>query len=209
MGDYPSSSLGAGLQLIAEIIHADLGARILYVTVGGFDNHSGEDVDHDPLLVDVSDSIKAFFDDLDGHDKSKDVLLMTWSEFGRRAQDNGSNGTDHGTAAPHFVVGDAVIPGVHGGPPQLGGPGRQRESEDRERFSLVLRHDPLGLARRGLRRHPRRGLAEPRVPRQELRESGARRSAAREPDPRAASGLADRDPALTRPRRGNLIASAA
>ena len=120
MGSYPSSSLGAGLQLIAEIIHADLGARILYVTVGGFDNHSGEDVDHDPLLVDVSDSIKAFFDDLDGHGKSKDVLLMTWSEFGRRAQDNGSNGTDHGTAAPHFVVGDAVIPGVHGGPPQLG-----------------------------------------------------------------------------------------
>jgi uncharacterized protein (DUF1501 family) len=119
MGNYPDNSLATGLQLIAQIINADLGARILYVTYGGFDNHSGEDVSHDPLLADVSDSIKAFFDDLDGHSKSHDVILMTWSEFGRRAQDNGSNGTDHGTSAPHFVVGDAVVPGVHGSPPNL------------------------------------------------------------------------------------------
>lgn len=119
MGTYPDNSLATGLQLIAQIINADLGSRILYVTYGGFDNHSGEDQDHDPLLTDVSESIKAFFDDLDGHGKSRDVLLMTWSEFGRRAQDNGSNGTDHGTAAPHFVVGDAVVPGIHGDPPDL------------------------------------------------------------------------------------------
>ncbi|MFY9551218.1 MAG: DUF1501 domain-containing protein [Thermoanaerobaculia bacterium] len=119
MGAYPENALGAGLQLIAQIVNADVGARILYVTYGGFDNHSGENVDHNPLLTDVSDSIKAFFDDLDGHNKSHDMLLMTWSEFGRRAQDNGSNGTDHGTAAPHFVVGDAVVPGIHGEPPDL------------------------------------------------------------------------------------------
>ena len=119
MGAYPDNSLGTGLQLIAQIINGNLGARILYITYGGFDNHSGEDQDHDPLLTDVSDSIKAFFDDLDGHGKSHDVLLMTWSEFGRRAQDNGSNGTDHGTAAPHFVVGDAVVAGIHGDPPDL------------------------------------------------------------------------------------------
>ena len=50
---------------------------------------------------------------------SDDVLLMTWSEFGRRPQDNGSNGTDHGTAAAHFVVGNAVQPGIYGGPPNL------------------------------------------------------------------------------------------
>lgn len=119
MGAYPDNSLATGLQLIAQIINANLGARILYVTYGGFDNHAGEDQSHDPLLTDVSDSIKAFFDDLDGHGKSHDVVLMTWSEFGRRAQDNGSNGTDHGTAAPHFVVGDAVVPGIHGNPPDL------------------------------------------------------------------------------------------
>jgi uncharacterized protein (DUF1501 family) len=119
MGNYPAGSLASGLQLCAEIIHANIGARILYVTYGGFDNHATEDQDHDPLVQNVSDSIKAFFDDLDGHGKSQDVLLMTWSEFGRRAQDNASNGTDHGTSAPHFVVGDAVVKGIYGSPPDL------------------------------------------------------------------------------------------
>lgn len=142
MGVYPDNSLGTGLQLIAQIINANLGARILYITYGGFDNHSGEDVDHDPLLTDISDSIKAFFDDLDGHGKSHDVLLMTWSEFGRRAQDNGSNGTDHGTAAPHFVVGDAVVPGIHGNPPNLASldanGNLQIESDFRSYYGTVL-----------------------------------------------------------------------
>ncbi|HXM76550.1 MAG TPA: DUF1501 domain-containing protein, partial [Thermoanaerobaculia bacterium] len=85
----------------------------------GFDNHAAEDQAHDPLVQNVSDSIKAFFDDLDGHGKAHDVLLMTWSEFGRRVQDNASNGTDHGTSAPHFVVGDAVTKGIYGAPPNL------------------------------------------------------------------------------------------
>jgi uncharacterized protein (DUF1501 family) len=118
-GTYPAGTLGAGLLLIAQIINADLGARILYITFGGFDNHATENSDHDPLLTNVSSGIKAFFDDLDAHGKSHDVVLMTWSEFGRRVADNGSNGTDHGTAAAHFVVGNAVKPGIYGGPPNL------------------------------------------------------------------------------------------
>ena len=118
-GSYPAGTLGAGLLLIAQIINANLGARILYITFGGFDNHATENSDHDPLLTNVSAGIKAFFDDLDAHGKAHDVLLMTWSEFGRRVQDNGSNGTDHGTAAAHFVVGNAVRPGIHGNPPNL------------------------------------------------------------------------------------------
>jgi uncharacterized protein (DUF1501 family) len=122
-GAYPSGSLGAGMLLIAQIINANVGARILYVTFGGFDNHADEDNTgpngHNGLLLNVSDSIKAFFDDLDAHGKAHDVLLMTWSEFGRRVQDNASRGTDHGTSAPHFVVGDAVNPGVYGNPPNL------------------------------------------------------------------------------------------
>ena len=119
MGQYPAGTLGAGLLLIAQIINASVGARILYVTYGGFDNHANEDAEHDDLLRTVSDGVKAFFDDLDGHGRSHDVLLMMWSEFGRRVQDNASKGTDHGTAAPHFVVGDAVKPGIYGGPPNL------------------------------------------------------------------------------------------
>jgi uncharacterized protein (DUF1501 family) len=118
-GSYPAGTLGAGLLLIAQIINANLGARILYITFGGFDNHATENSDHDPLLTNVSSGIKAFFDDLDAHGRSHDVVLMTWSEFGRRVQDNGSNGTDHGTAAAHFVVGNAVKPGIYGGPPNL------------------------------------------------------------------------------------------
>ncbi len=120
IGNYPTNSLGAGLQLIAQMISSpDVQPRILYVTYGGFDLHANGDVNQDPLLQAVSDSIKAFFDDLDGHGKSHDVLLMTWSEFGRRVNDNASNGTDHGTAAPHFVVGDAVKPGIYGSAPSL------------------------------------------------------------------------------------------
>ncbi|MGH9364462.1 MAG: DUF1501 domain-containing protein [Thermoanaerobaculia bacterium] len=118
-GTYPAGSLASALLLCAQIINANLGARILYVTYGGFDNHAGENTDHGPLLQNVSGSIKAFFDDLDGHARSHDVLLMTWSEFGRRAQDNASNGTDHGTSAPHFVVGDAVRRGIYGSAPDL------------------------------------------------------------------------------------------
>jgi len=118
-GQYPAGTLGAGLLLIAQIINANVGARILYVTFGGFDNHANEDNDHDGLLQNVSDGVKAFFDDLDAHGRAHDVLLMMWSEFGRRVQDNASRGTDHGTSAPHFVVGDAVKPGIYGGPPNL------------------------------------------------------------------------------------------
>jgi uncharacterized protein (DUF1501 family) len=117
---YPNNSLANALKLCAEIIVGDLGTQILYVTYGGFDNHSAQKQIHDTLLQGVSDSIKAFFDDLDAQGKSSGVLLMTWSEFGRRAAENGSLGTDHGTAGVHFVVGDAAKKGIYGLPPQLG-----------------------------------------------------------------------------------------
>jgi uncharacterized protein (DUF1501 family) len=116
---YPAGTLGAGLLLIAQIVNANVGARILYITFGGFDNHATQTTDQPPLLTTFSNGIKALFDDLDAHGKSHDVLLMTWSEFGRRPQDNGSNGTDHGTAGAHFVVGNAVLPGIYGNPPDL------------------------------------------------------------------------------------------
>jgi uncharacterized protein (DUF1501 family) len=118
-GSYPAGTLGAGLLLIAQIVNANVGARILYITFGGFDNHATQATDQPPLLTAFSNGIKALFDDLDAHGKSHDVLLMSWSEFGRRPQDNGSNGTDHGTLGSHFVVGDAVNPGIYGGVPDL------------------------------------------------------------------------------------------
>jgi uncharacterized protein (DUF1501 family) len=146
-GSYPAGTLGAGLLLIAQIINANVGARILYITFGGFDNHATQNVDHAPLLTTVSDGIKALFDDLDAHGKSHDVLLMTWSEFGRRPQDNGSNGTDHGTAGAHFVVGDAVRAGIYGAPPNLASldanGNRRIENDFRAYYGTVLQ-DWLG-----------------------------------------------------------------
>ena len=146
-GAYPAGTLGAGLLLIAQIVNANVGARILYITFGGFDNHATQNVDHDPLLTTVSQGIKALFDDLDAHGKSHDVLLMTWSEFGRRPQDNGSNGTDHGTAGAHFVVGDAVRPGVYGAAPNLASldaNGNRRIENDFRAYYGTILQDWLG-----------------------------------------------------------------
>jgi len=146
-GAYPAGTLGAGLLLIAQIVNANVGARILYITFGGFDNHATQNVDHDPLLTTVSQGIKALFDDLDAHGKSHDVLLMTWSEFGRRPQDNGSNGTDHGTAGAHFVVGDAVLPGVYGAAPNLSSldaNGNRRIENDFRAYYGTILQDWLG-----------------------------------------------------------------
>jgi uncharacterized protein (DUF1501 family) len=98
-------------------------------------------------LTTVSNGVKAFFDDLDAHGKSHDVLFMTWSEFGRRPQDNGSNGTDHGTAAAHFVVGDAVLPGIYGAPPNLASldsNGNRRIENDFRAYYGTILQDWLG-----------------------------------------------------------------
>ena len=116
---YPNNSLANALKLCAELIVGNIGTQILYVTYGGFDNHAAQKAPHDTLLKAVSDAIKAFFDDLDGQGKSSDVLLMTWSEFGRRVQENGSLGTDHGTAGVHFVVGPGAVKGIYGPAPKL------------------------------------------------------------------------------------------
>ena len=116
---YPNNSLANALKLCAEIVVGNLGTQILYVSYGGFDNHSAQKAAHDNLLKTVSDAIKAFFDDLDGQGKSSGVLLMSWSEFGRRVGENASLGTDHGTAGVHFVVGNAAVKGIYGPPPNL------------------------------------------------------------------------------------------
>jgi len=116
---YPATSLGNALRLCAQIIVGGVGTQILYVTYGGFDNHSNQRADHDTLLRNVSDAIKAFFDDLDAKNASRNVLMMTWSEFGRRVPENGSLGTDHGTAGVQFLIGGAANRGIYGERPNL------------------------------------------------------------------------------------------
>lgn len=116
---YPNNLLADRLRLAAQLIVGNLGARIFYVSIGNFDTHASQAGTHAALLADLSTAITAFFKDLAGYGHRDQVLVMTFSEFGRRARENGSRGTDHGSAAPIFLVGGKVKPGVVGGHPSL------------------------------------------------------------------------------------------
>ncbi len=109
---YGPNALPQKLQLIAQLIQKGFGTRVFYVMRDGFDTHSDQVQQHRNLLGEVADGITTFFETLrqTGHDKR--VRLMTFSEFGRRTQENASKGTDHGAASCLFVAG----PGVKGGP---------------------------------------------------------------------------------------------
>jgi uncharacterized protein (DUF1501 family) len=116
---YPASELGNHLKLAAQLIDAGLGARLFYVTLDGFDTHAAQAAVHANLLRDLSDSLAAFYRDLAARGHGERVLIMTFSEFGRRAAENGSRGTDHGSGAPILLIGGRVRPGVVGAHPSL------------------------------------------------------------------------------------------
>lgn len=119
-GAYPNFGLAQRLRQIARLIEADFGARIYYTSLEGFDTHSGQSLVHGPLLRELSESLAAFDEDMRHKGLGDRVLCMTFSEFGRRLHENGSQGTDHGAAAPMFLLGAAVRPGVIGGDINLG-----------------------------------------------------------------------------------------
>jgi uncharacterized protein (DUF1501 family) len=116
---YPNTALANRLKLAAQLIDANLGARIFYVSIDGFDTHANQMDTHARLLRELSDAMAAFYKDLAARGHKDRLLLMTFSEFGRRAQENGSRGTDHGSAAPVFLVGGKVKAGVVGAHPSL------------------------------------------------------------------------------------------
>jgi len=116
---YPGSQLGNSLKLVAKLIGGGLPARIYYVSQGGYDTHTNQSGAHDRLLKDLGDSVKSFVDDLKEQGNMSRVVLMTFSEFGRRVSENASSGTDHGAAAPMFVVGSKVKAGLLGQHPSL------------------------------------------------------------------------------------------
>jgi uncharacterized protein (DUF1501 family) len=117
--EYPSFPLANSLKTVAQLISADLGTRVYFTQFGGFDTHSNQPNTQARLLGGLSNSIDAFFRDLERVGRADNVLVMTFSEFGRRPQENGSNGTDHGTAGPMFVVGRRVEGGLYGDYPSL------------------------------------------------------------------------------------------
>ena len=117
---YPANSpIASSLKLVAETIISGLGVRVAHVTLGGFDNHAREKPVHDKLLLDLDQALAAFMQDMTGHGLGDQILVMTWSEFGRRVKENGSAGTDHGTAAPMFLLGTPVKGGLYGSEPSL------------------------------------------------------------------------------------------
>ena len=117
---YPQGPFAAGLKVLAEAIVQNLGLRVGYVTLGGFDTHANQQQTHATLMQTFAEGLNAFYSDLTHHGRADDVVVMTWSEFGRRVEENGSLGTDHGTAAPLFVIGNAINKGLYGEPPELG-----------------------------------------------------------------------------------------
>lgn len=116
---YPAYGLANRLSQIEQLIGACFGASIYYTTLSGFDTHSKQAIAHEPLLRELSDSVGAFFAGLKRRGLEQHVTLMTFSEFGRRVNENGSQGTDHGAAAPLFIAGAACKAGVVGAPPDL------------------------------------------------------------------------------------------
>jgi uncharacterized protein (DUF1501 family) len=120
--EYPRNRLAQQLAMVASMIRAGLETRVYYVTLGGFDTHAGQGGPtgtHANLLDQFASSVRAFQRDLAEAGIADRVLTMSFSEFGRRVGQNGSGGTDHGTAAPMFLVGPMVRPGVLGDMPSL------------------------------------------------------------------------------------------
>jgi uncharacterized protein (DUF1501 family) len=110
---YPKTSIGQSLRGVAQVKLADLGTRVFYTAHNGFDTHGTQVAVHAQLWREVSEAVAAFFSDLRTHEAADDVIMLLWSEFGRRVRDNGS-GTDHGAGGIAFVLGDAVKGGRYG-----------------------------------------------------------------------------------------------
>ena len=116
---YPASQFGNSLKLVAKLIGGGLPTRVYYVSQGGYDTHTNQIPTQQRLLGELGDSVKAFVDDLKAQGNLPRVLVMTFSEFGRRVSENANGGTDHGAAAPMFIVGNKVKAGLLGTYPSL------------------------------------------------------------------------------------------
>ena len=101
---YPGTELGKNLKTISTLIQSDINTKVYYVSLGSFDTHVNQEGQQKRLFTELNDAVKAFTADLKKNNRFQDVLLMTFSEFGRRVSQNASNGTDHGTANNMFLI---------------------------------------------------------------------------------------------------------
>jgi len=105
---YPTTGLGQSLKTIASLVLSDINTKVYYVSLGSFDTHVAQEGQQKRLFTELNDAVKAFTDDLKGNNRFQDLLLMTFSEFGRRVNQNFSGGTDHGTANNMFFIGGGL-----------------------------------------------------------------------------------------------------
>jgi len=102
--DYPKTDLGNSMKTIASLIFSDINTKIYYVSLGSFDTHVNQEAQQQRLFTEMNDAVKAFVKDLKTNNRFNDVMLFTFSEFGRRVEQNASGGTDHGTANNMFLI---------------------------------------------------------------------------------------------------------
>jgi uncharacterized protein (DUF1501 family) len=134
---YPDTPIGKKLKGMAQVHLANFGTRILYGDHGSFDSHSNQAGMHSKLWTDVSAAVNCFFEDLKEHDAGDNVIMLMFTEFGRRTHDNGS-GTDHGAGGVAFVLGEPVVGGQYSEFPSM-------KAEDLEQGDVVPNHDFRGL----------------------------------------------------------------
>lgn len=117
--NYGNLPLGGDLKIASSIICSDVGTRVVYVTMGGFDTHNNQRNRNAQLMTQLDQGLTAFQKDLQLHGVAKNVTTLVFSEFGRRVRENASGGTDHGRAGPSLVLGDSVKGGLYGKHPSL------------------------------------------------------------------------------------------
>lgn len=116
---YANDAFGNGFRQIAQLIATSPATRVVYFQAGGFDTHARQAETHQRLLLQFGNAVNTFQKEMEAIGKADKVVTLTFSEFGRRAQENASLGTDHGAAAPMFLIGTSVKGGLHGPVPDL------------------------------------------------------------------------------------------
>jgi uncharacterized protein (DUF1501 family) len=116
---YNNDSFGNGFKQIAQLVATSPGTRVIYFSAGGFDTHARQPDQHEKLLKGFGDAVLAFQREMEAIGKADKVVILAFSEFGRRAAENASQGTDHGQAGPMFLIGKSVKGGLHGPNPDL------------------------------------------------------------------------------------------
>jgi uncharacterized protein (DUF1501 family) len=149
---YPSTQLATHLNTVAQLIKSGSAARVFYTSQSGYDTHAAQLYTHAGLLRDFSEALKAFLDDLAAAKLEDRVVVMAFSEFGRRVRENASQGTDHGAAGPVFLAGRPTIGGMVGEMPDLADlvDGDLRMKIDMRAMYAAILEDWLGVEMSGV-----------------------------------------------------------